>query len=132
MWYVRWIKSISILIFVYSGFVIIYLKTLVRQLSEIGQKYSFLLGWYCSSPDQTIENSAQIRANYRTLIASEGKSSNATEPLGDRKIHNPLIPPPVINNDEPLLFLKSSWKNNSCVLNFLLFREAGENMRQIF
>ena len=36
----------------------IYLMTHVRQLSEIGQKYFFFLGWYCSSPDQTIENSA--------------------------------------------------------------------------
>ena len=41
-------------------------------------------------------------------------------------------PPPVINNDEPLLYLKSSGKNNSCELNRLVFREASENIRQIF
>ena len=41
-------------------------------------------------------------------------------------------PPSGRNNDEPSLFLKSSWKNNSCVVNLLVFREAGENMRQIF
>ena len=38
-------------------FAVIYLNTFVRQLSEIGQKYSFFPGWYCSSPDQTIKNS---------------------------------------------------------------------------
>ena len=38
-----------------QGFVIIYLKTLVRQLSEMSEKYSFFLGWYCLSQDQTIE-----------------------------------------------------------------------------
>ena len=43
VWYLRGLKSMSILICLSSKFVIIYLKTHVS-LSEIGQKYSIFLG----------------------------------------------------------------------------------------
>ena len=56
--------------------------------------------------------------------------------LGEnRSNQEPSIPPPPFPTKimtGHLLFIKSLWKNNTCVPNRLMFREAGDNMRQTF